>query len=333
VKVFAPGRINLIGDHVDYVGGLVLPMTVDLGTTVEGSRGGTTVRLASESEPEPAVIPLPTPAPDAVEPAWARYVAAVFAELGATVGLEGTVSSTLPVGAGLSSSSSLTVAIAVAAGFDGPPLDLARLALRAETAATGVPGGLMDQIVITHAVDGRALLIDCLDDSVTPVALPAGTVVHAVHSGVPRRLADSAYAERRAACEAAERVVGPLRRADLGALTAIDDPTVRARARHVVTENARVLAAADAAAGDDPESFGRLMDESHASLRDDFEVSTAELDSLVDRLRSIPGVYGARLTGAGFGGCAVALADASVEAGRIGGWRLRPGGPVRILDP
>jgi galactokinase len=308
-------------------------MAVDLGTTLEVTHGGDTVRLASRDETEPAVVDLPAPDPGTVEPAWARYVAGALAELATSVGFEGTVSSTLPVGAGLSSSSSLTIAVAVAAGFDGPPLDLARLALRAETAATGVPGGLMDQLVITHAVEGRALLIDCLDNSVTPVSLPSGTVVHAVHSGVPRRLADSAYAARRAACEAAEQVVGPLRHADRGDLTAIGDPGVRARARHVITENARVLAAAEAAARDDADTFGLLMDESHLSLRDDFEVSTPELDALVDRLRSIPGVYGARLTGAGFGGCAVALADESVDPETIGGWRLRPGGPVRTLEP
>jgi galactokinase len=338
VKVFAPGRVNLIGDHVDYVGGLVLPMAVDLGTTIEVHAGGSRVRLDSADEPDPAELDLPVgggaPPCDIadIEPPWARFVGAVLAELGATTGFEGTVTSTLPVGAGLSSSSSFTIAVALAAGFDGSSLELARLALRAEVAATGVPGGLMDQLVITHAAEGSALLIDCRDNSTAPVALPPGTVAYAVHSGVARRLAGSAYAERRASCEAAEKIVGPLRDANLDDLAAIDDRTMRARARHVITENARVRSAAAAAEAGDAATFGRLMDESHASLRDDFAVSIPELDHLVERLRTVPGVHGARLTGAGFGGCAVALADESADPEVIGGWRLRPSGAARVIS-
>ena len=190
----------------------------------------------------------------------------------------------------------------------------------------------MDQLVIVHAVEGAALLIDCRDDTTTPVALPEGTVVHAVHSGVARRLAGSAYADRRASCEAAEQLVGPLRDASLADLATIDDPVVRARARHVVSENARVAAAVDAATAGDAGELGRLMDESHRSLRDDFDVSVPELDELVERLRSIPGVHGARLTGAGFGGCAVAIADDTAAADEIGGWRLRPARGARVIS-
>ena len=329
MRVFAPGRVNLIGDHVDYVGGLVLPMAVDLGTTIETVPADGVVELRSTTEPGEVVLPLPVTSPDASPVAWGRFVAAVLAETGASHGFRGTVASTLPVGAGLSSSSSLTVAVALAAGFDGTPLELARLALRAETAATGVPGGLMDQLVITHARAGAALLIDCRTDDAIPVELPDGVAVHIVHSGVTRRLAGSEYAERRAACEAAEAIIGPLRDATVDDVARLDDPVLRARARHVVTENARVAAAAEAASAGDPVGFGRLMDDSHASLRDDFDVSIPELDELVTRLRATPGVYGARLTGAGFGGCAVALTDIDVD---LGGWRLDPAGAAAILD-
>ena len=329
MRVVAPGRDNLIGDHVDYVGGLVLPMAVDLGTTIDVTPSpDRVVEMVSDAEDEAVALALPVHSPGAAGPAWGRFVAAVLAELGTTDGFRGAVTSTLPVGAGLSSSSSFTIAVALAAGFDGPPLDLARLALRAETAATGVPGGLMDQLVITHAVAGSASLIDCRTDTVTPVALPDGVAVHAVHSGVARRLAGSEYADRRAACEAAESLIGPLRDADLDDVARLDDPVLRARARHVVNENARVAAAAEAAAAGDPTEFGRLMDESHASLRDDFDVSIPELDDLVARLRATPGVFGARLTGAGFGGCAVALAEDDVD---LGGWRLAPAGAATIL--
>jgi galactokinase len=316
---FAPGRVNLIGDHTDYTGGLVLPMAVHLGTTVEVEIGGDVVDLSSATEPEPCVLPLDVNDPASVEPAWARYVAGVVAEVRPAVGVVGSVATTLPVGAGLSSSAALEVAVALALGFTGSPLELALLCQRAEQRASGVPCGVMDQLASAAGVAGHALLIDCTTNEVTPVPLPEGVEVVAVHSGEERRLAGSAYAERRAACEAAAAVVGPLRDASVNDLSSIADVVIRRRAQHVVTENERVRAFAAAFSAGNLADAGAVMKESHASLRDDFEVSTPGLDSLVGRLNATPGVYGARLTGAGFGGCAIALC----EPGSLReGWRL-----------
>jgi galactokinase len=232
------------------------------------------------------------------------------------VGLDADVSSTVPVGSGLSSSSALAVAFAVAlsvaAGVELPPEEVARACQRAETAATGVPGGIMDQLTSVRGRAGCALLIDCRTLEVSPVPLGEVDLV-VVDSGLPRRLAHSAYAERRAHCEAVAARLGVAALRDAALRQVEDDP----RARHVVTENARVLAAADALAAGDAARVGRLMLESHASLRDDYEVSTPELDTLVDRLVAA-GALGARLTGAGFGGSVVALA-ASGEGERIAG--------------
>ena len=316
---FAPGRVNLIGDHTDYTGGLVLPMAVHLGTMVDVEVDGDVVELQSSAEAERAIVPLDVRDPASVEPAWARYVAGVVSELRPTVGAVGTVTTTLPVGAGLSSSAALEVAVALAIGFNGSPLELALLCQRAEQRAAGVPCGVMDQLASSAGVAGHALLIDCTTNEVTPVPLPDEVEVVAIHSGEERRLAGSAYAERRAACDTAAGVVGPLRDASLRDLDGIGDPVARRRARHVITENERVREFADALTSSDLATAGQAMTASHASLRDDFEVSTPRLDALVERLSATPGVYGARLTGAGFGGCAVALAEAGALTE---GWRL-----------
>jgi galactokinase len=177
----------------------------------------------------------------------------------------------------------------------------------------------MDQLASAAGRAGHALLMDCGSYAVTPVPMPDGVALIVAHSGRPRTLVGSPYADRRAQCEAAAALVGPLRHASLAAVNNLADDVLRRRARHVVTENARVLAFADALTSGDMAAAGRLMVESHTSLRDDFEVSTPELDSLVARFLATPGVFGARLTGAGFGGCAVALADRSSPAQ---GWRL-----------
>lgn len=319
---FAPGRVNLIGEHTDHTGGLALPMAVHLGTTVRfDATGGDEVRFTSAEEAEPAVVPLDVDDPASVEPAWARYVAGVVAEVSPRAGGTGTVATTLPVGAGLSSSAALEVALALAMGFEGAPIELARACLRAEQQASGVPCGLMDQLASAAGVAGHALLVDFTTEVVTPVRLPEGVEVVAVHSGQARTLVGSAYAERSAACERAAVDVGPLREASVEDLAAVDDPAVRRRARHVITENARVTAFVAALEASDLVVAGALMDDSHRSLRDDFEVSTDALDALVDRLQATPGVFGARLTGAGFGGCAVALC----EPGALSeGWRLDP---------
>jgi galactokinase len=321
VRAFAPGRVNLIGDHTDYTGGLVLPMAIHLGTTVELEPGGDVVELRSAAEPAPAVVPLDVADPSTVEPAWARYVAGVVAAIRPALGGRGTVSTTLPIGAGLSSSAALELAVALALGFRGTPTELALACQRAEHAASGVPCGIMDQLASAAGVDGHVLLIDCSTNALTPVPVPDGAEVVVVHSGEARALAGSAYAERRAACERAAAIVGPLRDATLDDLAAITDDVVRRRARHVVTENRRVAGFADALRAGELTVAGTLMVESHASLRDDFEVSTPALDALVERLAATAGVHGARLTGAGFGGCAVALC----EPGALReGWTVRP---------
>ena len=322
-RVFAPGRVNLIGDHTDYTGGLVLPMTIHLGTTVEGERGGDVVRLVSANLPGEAVVPLSVTADDArsLSPRWARYVAGVVSVLRPSEGLTGRVSTTLPIGAGLSSSAALEVAVAKAVGFDRSLLRLARACQEAEQLASGVPCGVMDQLASAVGTPGQALLIDCTSLTLTRVPMPSPTEVEVVvvHSGEQRALAGSAYAQRRAQCEAAAVVIGPLRDATLDDIARIDDDVLRARARHVVTENARVLAFVEALRSGDFAGCGRLLVESHRSLAGDFAVSTPALDALVDRLLHTPGVFGARLTGAGFGGCVVALA----RPGAIRqGWRV-----------
>ena len=304
--------MNLIGDHTDYTGGLVLPMAIDLGTTVELEVGGDVVALTSEAEPDRARVPLDVDEPSSVSPAWARYVAGVVAELRPAQGGTGTVRTTIPLGAGLSSSAALEVAVALALGFAGTPLELAETCQRAEQRASGVPCGIMDQLASAAGVDGHALLIDCRSLVVTPVRLPEDVAIVAVHSGQSRTLAGSAYADRRAGCEAAALVIGPLRDATLDDVAGLADPEERRLARHVVTENGRVAAFAEALGRGDVVGAGALMYESHASLRDDFAVSTAVLDELVERLRGIPGVLGARLTGGGFGGAVVALCERDV---------------------
>jgi galactokinase len=326
VAAFAPGRVNLIGDHTDYAGGWVLPMAVQLGTTVTADRGGHRVVLESDAEPDPVSVGLDGSCRG--QPAWARYVAGVVRQLRPVVGAAGHVKTTLPVGAGLSSSASLELAVALALGFEGVPVELARLGQRAEQEAAGVRCGIMDQLASAAGREGHAVLIDCRSEEFRHVPLPDGVEVRAVPSGETRRLAVSGYSSRRAECEAARRLAGPLRDASLQALSSIDDPVLLRRARHVITENARVLDFARCLSYGDLTGAGALMRESHESLRHDFEVSTPALDELVEHLGRRPGVFGARLTGAGFGGCAVAMA----RPGAISeGWTLRPSDGARLL--
>jgi galactokinase len=327
VSATAPGRVNLIGDHVDYAGGLVMPVAIDLAITVSGSPGEDAVVLESDAEDASAVVPLDIVDPASLEPAWARYVGGVVAELRPATGFSGRVQSTVPVGAGLSSSAALEVAVALALGADpSDPAALARLCQRAEQRATGVPCGIMDQLCSVAGVAGHALLIDCRSLAVTPVPVPEQAEIVVVHSGDARALAVSAYGERRAEVAAAEEVVGPLREASLNSVEQIPDRVVRRRARHVITEIARVAAAAEALGRGDVVAVGQAMGESHASLAGDFDVSTPALDARVAELSSTPGVWGARLTGAGFGGCVVALTDpGAVDVGRYErAWRVTP---------
>jgi galactokinase len=305
---FAPGRVNLIGEHTDHTGGLCLPMAIDLGTTVAGEAGGDAVVLRSAHDDRPAVVPLDVEDAAAVEPAWARYVAGVVVELRPLVGFSGEVRSTLPVGAGLSSSASLTLAVAAALGAEVDDADaLAALAQRAEQRAAGVPCGILDPLACAAGVAGHALLLDCSTLGRTPIPVPDGVDVVIVDSGERRALADGRYARRRA--EAIAALAGDAH-----------GPALRRRARHIRTENDRVLAAVDALRGGDLPTLGAVLLEGHRSLADDFEVSTPGLDALVARLAAVPGVHGARLTGAGFGGCVVAVAEPGALAE---GWHVR----------
>jgi galactokinase len=321
----APGRVNLIGDHTDYTGGFVLPMAIDRHTEIELERGVPWIELLSADEEDPAIVFLDEPVnPATVQPAWAKYVAGVAAVMRAEVGGRGFVRTTIPIGAGLSSSAALEVATALALGFEGAPIDVALLCQQAEQTASGVPCGIMDQLASAAGVADHALLIDCRSLTWEPIRLPEGAEVVVVDSGQRRTLMTSFYGVRRAQCEEAETLIGPLRDASLDDVAQIAHDDLRRRARHVVTENSRVIAFAGALRGGDLLGAGALMAESHASLRDDFDVSTGVLDELVDQLLDTPGVHGARLTGGGFGGCAIALAeaDAPIEAGAAV-WRVR----------
>ena len=331
-RATAPGRVNLIGDHTDYMGGLALPMAVQLATTIEGTRRDGSISLRSAEIDGVVELTLPVDDAATVTPTWGRYVAGVAAEVGRLEGLGGTgidaeVRSTIPLGSGLSSSAALEVAVALALGDPGTPLEVARRCQRAEQLATGVSCGIMDQLASASGVDGAALLMDCATDQVTPVVVPTDAWFHVLHSGQQRELVGSEYATRRAQCERAVESVGPLPVADDAAIERIDDPVVRARARHVRSECRRVESFAEALARGDLAEAGELMNESHRSLRDDFEVSTAALDALVARLLGTDGVLGARLTGAGFGGCVVALTRPGVE---LDGWRVLPGPGARL---
>jgi galactokinase len=313
----APGRVNLIGEHTDHTGGLCLPMAIDLGTTVTGEPGGDVLVLTTDAADGVARIPLDLTDPTAVEPPWARYAAGVVVELQPDVGFVGEVHTTLPVGAGLSSSAALTVAVALALGADATDSHtLAATCQRAEQRASGVPCGILDPLACVSGVAGHALLLDCSTWDITPIPMPADLDVVIVDSGERRALADGRYARRRAEAEAAL------------ADDASRDPMLRRRARHVRSENERVRAAADALRADDRAALGALLRESHRSLAEDFEVSTPALDALVARLDATPGVHGARLTGAGFGGCVVAL----TEPGALHeGWYVRPAsGAIRV---
>ncbi len=309
ITAFAPGRVNLIGDHTDTTGGLCLPMAVSMGVTVAGRRTGTTVVLDSTTVTGTAEVPLDVSDPAAVDPAWARYVAGVVAGVRPGIGFRGTVISDLPAEAGLSSSAALEVATALALGFDGTTLDLARACQEAERAATGVPCGILDQLASAGGVAGHALLMDCDALTLEPVPVPEGVELVVVHSGQARTLVGSAYAERRAQCEAADRLIGPLRSATPTDVERLDDPVLRRRAHHVVSENQRVRDAATALRAGDAPTLGLLFRESHRSLRDDFESSTPTVDTTVERLCATPGVHGARMTGGGWGGCVVAVTE------------------------
>jgi galactokinase len=336
--VAAPGRVNIIGEHTDYSGGLVLPMAIDRHTVIAAAPAapgaGLRLRLHSAALDESVDIPLAaTPVPG--EPRWANYARGVVAGFGArglvAPPLDALMLSDVPLGGGLSSSASFEVATATlleaALGTRLDPTEKARICRKAEHDYAQVPCGIMDQLISVMGDESGALLIDCATEQtrLVPFADPAVSLLIA-NSNVRHSLGDGAYAARSAACVEAARVLGvpalgQATPAMVAAAEAALGPLLYRRARHVVTENARTRAAAEALAGGDWRAAGGLMYESHRSLRDDFEVSAPELDTLVELAQGLGeagGVFGARMTGGGFGGCTVTLA-ATDRVGDIGG--------------
>ncbi len=356
----APGRVNLIGEHTDYNGGLVLPCAIDRETLVLAARRADrgfhvhSRELGADARFDAAAL--------AATGGWVDYVQGVvfaLAEQGDRVpGLDLLIASEVPEGAGLSSSAALEVALvtvlADAAGRKTTPEDRARLAHRAESGFVGVACGVMDQLASSLGREGAALRIDCTSLAVTPVPLPASAALVIVDSGVRHRLVGSDYNQRRSECEAAltaaksagiapadAATLRALGVADLPALARALDPLPLRRARHVLTENARVDEVCAALGRGDLVRAGAALRAGMESLRDDFEVCVPETEALCEIGDAVPGVFGSRMTGAGFGGCTVHLvadtaadpAQKAIEAGfvrRYGrtprSWRVRAAG-------
>ena len=333
---FAPGRVNLIGEHTDYNEGFVLPCAIDAGTVVaHAAREDGQIRVVALDEPGEPVDTfdgLNTPLPLA-QGHWANHVRGMAAALLAAgdlrSGMDLAIAGSVPRGAGLSSSASLGVALALACRAEAPhPLEAARLAQWSEHHFVGCQCGIMDPLVAAAATLGSALLIDCREPAWQGIAVPDEVGILVAHSGVTRELAAGAYNLRREECARAATCLGvdSLREVDMAAVEApVPDmeETVWRRARHVVSENARTLQAAEALAAGDLRALGDLLRASHASLRDDFEVTVPEVDALVEGLNAaivddLGGLGGARMTGGGFGGCVVALAPTDALAGLAG---------------
>jgi len=318
----APGRINLIGEHTDYNAGWVLPMAIDRYTLLAAAPGAVagTVRAYSLSLEEQGDLPLEDLSTAHAFP-WMRYVQGVVAEY-ATRGIESpaldvVIVSSLPAGGGLSSSAALELATAhllqAVVGQSLSVADRIQACVAAEREYAGVPCGVMDQTIVERGLEGHALLLDCGRDVATPIPLSGESVAMiAIHCGVAHELAQGAYAQRREECATAAKMLGvaTLRDATSDALVSLkSEDTLYRRARHVVTENERVRLAVAALKNGDWSRLGRLMLDSHMSLKEDYAVSCDELDLLVDLALAESGVYGARMTGGGFGGCMIVLAD------------------------
>jgi galactokinase len=327
----APGRVNLIGEHTDYNDGFVLPLALPYATSATVSRrddGRLRIRSAQRGAGavETAVADL---APGSVE-GWAAYAAGVVWALreaghGVGGGFDVAVDGDVPEGAGLSSSAALECSVAAAVddllglGLSRP--ELALLAQRAENGFVGVPSGVMDQMASMLCTEAHALLLDCRSLRAEQVPLdlgPARLAILVVDTRTPHQLADGEYARRRRACEQAARILGvdalrdvPLDGLD-AALARLDDDELRRRVRHVVTENDRVLRSVRSLRPGRPRALGPLMSASHASLRDDYEVTVPQLDVAAEAAEAA-GALGARMTGGGFGGCVLALVESGAE--------------------
>jgi galactokinase len=344
-KARAPGRVTVIGDHTDYNGGLSLPIAIDLATevTYTPKPGSFLVGIESDQFPdEPLEVALDTVGTVGTV-AWdvvaghSPLAAALLRVQPPPAGGAVRVTSTVPVGAGLSSSAAFSVALLLALGHSDDPLALARTCQEAERLA-GSHVGLLDPLAIAGAEQSHALHIDFHTLETHQVEIPDEAAFVIVHSESPRLLVESPYATRRAECERASHVLGqPLGLCTLGDLSALADPVLRRRARHVVTECARVREAERMLALGNLGALGEIMTEGHRSLANDYRVSVPAVDELVDDLLTHPGVLGARMTGGGFGGCVIALCTGDSPAldplahSPRRAWRISPAGRAELL--
>ncbi|XP_067164729.1 galactokinase [Apteryx mantelli] len=329
LAAWAPGRVNLIGEHTDYNGGFVLPMALQLGTVLVGSPtqdGVISILTTAEGADEPRMVRFPVPSHGSPlspgQPRWANYVKGVIQHYraGPLPGFNAVIASDVPLGGGLSSSASLEVAtytfLQQLCPDDGDLEAKALACQKAEHTFAGMPCGIMDQFISVMGKEGHALLIDCrsLETVLVPLT-DASLAVLVTNSNVRHTLTGSEYPSRRRQCEEAAAALGraSLRDATMAELEAAREQLseeVYRRARHVIGEIERTVQAAQALQARDYRTFGRLMVESHNSLRDDYEVSCLELDELVAAALEVDGVYGSRMTGGGFGGCTVTLLEA-----------------------
>ena len=316
---WSPGRVNLLGEHTDYNDGFVLPMTINHAVwTAIRPRSDRQVVVHSLDQKQSAEFSLDDLSRGSG--GWQDYITGVawsLQEAGFQItGWEGVLAGDVPIGAGLSSSAALELAIArafaISSDLDWDPKKMAQFCQIAENEWIGIQSGIMDQLVSACGQEGSALMIDCRSLETKLISLPVRSEFIILDTGTRRGLVDSAYNDRRAQCEAAacHFDVKALRDVDLSSLEESAGQLnldLYKRSRHVITANQRVLDGMQALEEIDSSRFGELMNESHASMRDDFEISREEMDWMVDFAQSQPGCYGARMTGGGFGGCAVAL--------------------------
>ena len=356
--VRAPGRVNLLGEHIDYNDGVVLPAAIDRHVTLAAAASSDNVVNLQALDLQQGVsfslesLKVKQDLQGKPLPSWARYPAGVAWSLGEAglnlTSMQAVYSSSVPIGSGLSSSAAVQVAFAATwralGGWQLDNLRLAQLCLRAEKEYVGLICGLMDQFASACGVEGHALVFDTRSLEWSPVALPAGSAIVVADSGVRRSLANSAYNERHASCEQAVELLRKYKpglqslrdisTVEFAAYSEYLPEVVRMRAEHVVQEIYRVERGVNVLREGDAKMFGGIMFAGHRSLRDLYQVSTPELDALVETARRLPGIYGARLTGAGFGGCTVNLIEAekaeSFIDGLIQGYHAKTGKEAKV---